>query len=111
MRALDVALASFNVQRQAYFSGSFVGNHIHRALKVWLIMFLFINVDLILQEINLNTLCEAIPKLANSRCPSLATKATFTATLFKKAFSLFRECHAVYDCAQPLSFSEIATLG
>jgi hypothetical protein len=36
VRALDDALASFNVHRQAYFSGSFVGNHIHRVLKVTL---------------------------------------------------------------------------
>ncbi len=35
VRCLDDALASFNVHRQAYHSGSFVGNHIHRALKVW----------------------------------------------------------------------------
>ena len=34
VKSLDLALASFNVQRQAYYSGSFVGNHIHRALKV-----------------------------------------------------------------------------
>lgn len=30
----DAALASFNVHRQAYYSGTFVGNHVHRALKV-----------------------------------------------------------------------------
>ena len=84
MRALDVALASFNVQRQAYFSGSFVGNHIHRALKVWLIMFLFINVDLILQEINLNTLCEAIPKLANSKLPFSSDKGRIYSQPFQK---------------------------
>ena len=34
VRALEEALASFNVCRQAYYSGTFVGNHIHRALKV-----------------------------------------------------------------------------
>lgn len=27
-------MTSFNVERQAYHGGSFVGNHIHRALKV-----------------------------------------------------------------------------
>lgn len=32
--ALDAALASFNVQRQAYYSGTFVGNHVHATLKV-----------------------------------------------------------------------------
>ena len=34
VKALDKALASFNVQRQAYYSGTFVGNHVHRTLKV-----------------------------------------------------------------------------
>ena len=34
VRCLDDALASFNVERQAYYSGTFVGNHVHRALKV-----------------------------------------------------------------------------
>ena len=38
-KGLDKALASFNVQRQAYYSGSFVGNHVHRALQVYLIKF------------------------------------------------------------------------
>lgn len=35
VRCLDAALATFHVHRQAYYSGSFVGNHIHRALKVY----------------------------------------------------------------------------
>ena len=34
VRKLDKALSSFNVQRQAYYSGTFVGNHVHRSLKV-----------------------------------------------------------------------------
>lgn len=34
VKELDTALASFNVHRQAYYSGSFVGNHVHRTLKV-----------------------------------------------------------------------------
>ena len=34
IKALDRALASFNVQRQAYFAGTFVGNHVHRTLKI-----------------------------------------------------------------------------
>lgn len=34
VRALEDALASFNVQRQAYYSGTFVGNHIHKTLEV-----------------------------------------------------------------------------
>ena len=34
VKALDQALSSFNVERQAYYGGSFIGNHIHKALKV-----------------------------------------------------------------------------
>ena len=34
VRGLDKALSSFNVARQAYYSGTFVGNHVHRCLKV-----------------------------------------------------------------------------
>ncbi|KAL5496199.1 hypothetical protein EMCRGX_G012437 [Ephydatia muelleri] len=34
VKALDNALASFHVKKQAYYSGTFVGNHVHRALKV-----------------------------------------------------------------------------
>ena len=34
VHALDEALSSFNVQRQAYYGGTFVGNHVHRTLQV-----------------------------------------------------------------------------
>ena len=34
VKGLEDALASFHVQRQAYYSGTFVGNHVQRALKV-----------------------------------------------------------------------------
>ena len=34
MQALDKALSSFNVHRQAYYGGTFIGNHVHRTLMV-----------------------------------------------------------------------------
>lgn len=34
VRSLDSALESFNVHRQAYYGGTFIGNHVHRTLKV-----------------------------------------------------------------------------
>jgi len=36
VKALDTALASFNVERQAYYGGAFIGNHVHKCLKVQL---------------------------------------------------------------------------
>jgi hypothetical protein len=34
VKALDGALKSFKVERQAYYGGTFVGNHVHKTLKV-----------------------------------------------------------------------------
>jgi len=34
VRGLDKALESFNVHRQAYYNGTFVGNNVHASLKV-----------------------------------------------------------------------------
>lgn len=36
VKALDRALSTFNVSRQAYYSGTFVGNHVHRCLQVYI---------------------------------------------------------------------------
>jgi hypothetical protein len=33
VNSLDKALSSFNVDRRAYFGGTFIGNHVHRLLK------------------------------------------------------------------------------
>lgn len=38
MKTLDNALQEFHVQRQAYYSGTFVGNHCHSALKVCVVL-------------------------------------------------------------------------
>eukprot|EP00731_Ephydatia_muelleri_P022157 Em0014g748a len=37
VKGLDEALQSFKVQRQQYFGGVFVGNHIHKTLQVIII--------------------------------------------------------------------------
>ena len=36
--AIDQALASFNVQCQAYYNGIFVGNYVHSRLKVFMLI-------------------------------------------------------------------------
>ena len=38
VKSLDMALASFNVEHQAYHVGSFVGNHVHTTLKVHILL-------------------------------------------------------------------------
>ena len=34
--AMDSTLQQFQVRRQAYFGGTFCGNHVHKCLKVYL---------------------------------------------------------------------------
>ena len=34
VQGLEYALKSFHVERPAYWSGPFIGNHVHRILKV-----------------------------------------------------------------------------
>ncbi|KAL5509517.1 hypothetical protein EMCRGX_G004906 [Ephydatia muelleri] len=53
VKELDMALQSIGVHRQQYFGGTFVGNHVHKTLKLP----------------NINTLCSAICKLAESSLP------------------------------------------
>ena len=38
VKCLDTALRGFAVERQAYYGGTFVGNHVHRTLKISLII-------------------------------------------------------------------------
>ena len=34
-RSLEASLQHLNVKRQAYHGGTFIGNHVHKLLKVW----------------------------------------------------------------------------
>ena len=34
VKSLDSVLSSIHVQRQAYYSGTFIGNHVHSCLKL-----------------------------------------------------------------------------
>ena len=43
VKTLDNSLQSFGVQRQQYFGGAFIGNHVHKALKVKCVMQVYIN--------------------------------------------------------------------
>ena len=40
IKALDNTLGAMNVHRQAYYGGTFIGNHAHKCLKVVLLILL-----------------------------------------------------------------------
>lgn len=109
---LDTALASFDVQHQAYFSGSFVGNHVHRALKVYITILSSesIKVSVYLQLQNIDTLCDTVPEVAQKHCPSLLNKARDIQTKFKQVLILFKRCHDICD-GNSVSDAQITQLG
>jgi hypothetical protein len=73
VRGLENALKSFNVERQAYWSGAFVGNHVHRTLKVKLDLKnnIVMNVDTHTQPENTKKLCEVPVQTLRASCPEL----------------------------------------
>jgi glutamine amidotransferase-like uncharacterized protein len=81
VRCLDASLATFNVERQAYYSGTFVGNHVHRALKAE----------------NTHTPCSAPLELATKICPELAPSAAIIKDTYLRAFTLLSSCHLEYN--------------
>ena len=100
VRAIDQALASFHVQRQAYYSGTFVGNHVHSCLKVFTHIrksYLSYLCTVILQPKNIDTVCNSVSSLANQHCPQLIPDAQKIAETFKEAFTLFSRCHNIYQ--------------
>lgn len=109
---LDKTLRSFQVYRQAYYSGTFVGNHVHKSLKVsadlsifWLLLWIPPS-----QETNITTLCQSIVSLAQRVCPAFVPEATLLRDKFKKLFQLFACCHNIYD-KNYVTDSEVTSLG
>lgn len=63
------------------------------------------------QEVNINILCQSVPTLAQERCPQLVPHAQYVCKTFQKAFTLFGQCHSVYDSGGILSDTDIAAVG
>ena len=63
------------------------------------------------QQVNIATLCDSVVNLAKERCPQLTNDAEFISKTFTKAFSLFSNCHSIYDSSKALSETDINELG
>ena len=99
VKTLDNALQSFGVQRQQYFSGAFIGNHVHKALKV---EFIIMQIKFILhgyfsQLPNVKTLCTSISQMAQQQLPHRSDEVVGKVSQFITAFSLFGNCHNICD--------------
>ncbi len=121
VRCLDAALASFHVERQAYHGGSFIGNHVHRCLKVPTCRLMhacvpngnYQNASYYLlthiQPANIHTLCSAPLNLATRSCPDLVPGVQAIGDKFERALLLFSRCHNLYNRADYVSTGELRT--
>ena len=97
---LDNMLSSFHVQRQAYYSGTFVGNHVHSCLRVQLYnvkTYTASDHKMYTQENHINMLCDAVPSVARQHCPSLLSQAQLIADKHRESLLLFSACHNIYE--------------
>ncbi|KAL5496861.1 hypothetical protein EMCRGX_G013231 [Ephydatia muelleri] len=81
VKELDSALQSIGVHRQQYFGGAFIGNHVHKALKLS----------------NIQTLCQSLIQTAQNRLPHRSTEIQHRTEILVNTFSLFARCHNIYD--------------
>ena len=59
---------------------------------------------------NIVRLCDSLVELAKERCSQLTPDAEVISKTFNKAFSLFADCHAIYDSSRALSQADIHDL-
>ena len=96
VKALDNALASFHVKRQAYYSGTFVGNHVHRALKVTLYF------DHKISNVIIPSRRTALQYFASivstsEDYPPLCSEARAISQKYLSLFNLFQKCQNIND--------------
>lgn len=61
--------------------------------------------------VNMKTLCDSVPVLAQERCAELVPNAEFVRTTFTKVFGLFSKCHSLYDSSKELTDANLSDLG
>ena len=106
VKALDNALASFHVKRQAYYSGTFVGNHVHRALKVTLYFDHNIsNMIIPSRRTTLQYFAILLYQLQKTTHHCVVKHE-----LLARSINLFQKCHNIYD-KNIVSDEEIEQLG
>eukprot|EP00731_Ephydatia_muelleri_P028813 Em0020g457a len=81
VKELDSALQSIGVHHQQYFGGAFVGNHVHKTLKLS----------------NIQTLCKSLVQTAQKRLPHCVAELQQRTDILVNTFCMFASCHNIYD--------------
>ena len=80
---VEPVLQQNNIQRQKYFGGAFIGNHVHHAL----------------QPAVTHQLSYAHVELVSSHCPKLLPSALLVAERYDKLMTEYAECRAIFSTA------------
>ena len=72
---------------------------------------MWFKIHTLLQPNNIKTLCNTIIDIARENDVSLVSKAQEVSVKFIKLFTLFAECHSLYDESTLLSSDNIKKLG
>ena len=86
---MESTLQSFNIRRQAYHSGAFVGNHVHHALQT--------NVIAALTSAPLQAIQSRTTEQGQGPCPSLLQEATIIRDRYHKLLSQYSTCRKVFS--------------
>lgn len=117
VRSLDKALGVMNVHRQAYYGGTFIGNHVHKCLKVsnynhtQIITIKIYEPFFHLQPENIHALCIAPLIFAQQSCPALTATAHSICKKHEKVMALFSDCHQMYNSAEEMTSADADVLG
>lgn len=84
--SLDPVLQQCNVKRQAYYSGTFNGNHVSTALKPAVVA----------------ALTEAPVQIVRERCPELLPDAKVIAARYSDGFSKYAACTEIFSHSTPV---------
>ena len=93
-QSIEAALKSLNIERQVYFGGAFIGNHIHIALQD----------DAILK------ITRAPKAIVEARCPALLADITAITVRYAELFSSYGKCRAHFSHAKAVTVDDIQAM-
>ena len=116
VQTLDRALGDIGIERQAYYGGTFVGNHVHKCCKVHNYTMvcekfpIIPHLHVLSQDENIIHICQSIVNKTQVLCPPVTDDAVVICDCFITASRLFGRCHNIYSTADSME-DEIIQLG
>jgi len=116
VQTLDKVLGDIGVERQAYYGGTFVGNHVHKCCKVHNCTMvcekfpIIPHLHVLSQDENIIHICQSIVDKTQALCHPVTDDAVVIRDRFITALRLFGRCHNIYSTADSMEEDEITQL-